>query len=399
MATIKYYLDKRRPKSDGTAQIKLSVSNGDRQLIGTGLYIHPDYWNSTKNWPKASYRHTARLGSQLHHIMGLAVDASLELPPSANAKTIAERIKSLLTPQDNAEGELKLLDVVDRFCKLKSERSTRLTYMRTRKYIEDYDPEATLDSVSRVWLEGFNLHMAKTSPSPNGRAIHMRNLRAVFNFAIDEELTANYPFRKFKIKTVATEKRAVSPAVLRRVFEWDVEEWQRPYRDFFELSFLLIGINAKDLLYLRPCDLRDGRLVFNRAKTKRLYSIMVQPEAMEIIERYRGQEHLLKFMDKRADYLQFIRQCNHALKTIGKTRQQGKRPEGEPIDNKLTTYVARHSWATIAAALDIPKETISAALGHGSNTVTDIYIDFDRRKVDRANRMVIDAVLSANLEL
>lgn len=126
---------------------------------------------------------------------------------------------------------------------------------------------------------------------------------------------------------------------------------------------------------------------------------MVQPEAMEIIERYRGQEHLLKFMDKRADYLQFIRQCNHALKTIGKTRQQGKRPEGEPIDNKLTTYVARHSWATIAAALDIPKETISAALGHGSNTVTDIYIDFDRRKVDRANRMVIDAVLSANLEL
>ena len=58
----------------------------------------------------------------------------------------------------------------------------------------------------------------------------------------------------------------------------------------------------------------------------------------------------------------------------------------------ITTYWARHTWATIAASLDIPKETIAAGLGHGGNTVTDIYIDFDRRKVDEANRRVIDWV-------
>ena len=59
----------------------------------------------------------------------------------------------------------------------------------------------------------------------------------------------------------------------------------------------------------------------------------------------------------------------------------------------FSMYWARHSWATIAAELDIPKETIAAALGHSSNTVTDIYINFDRAKIDRANRQVLDYVL------
>ena len=64
----------------------------------------------------------------------------------------------------------------------------------------------------------------------------------------------------------------------------------------------------------------------------------------------------------------------------------------EPIVPGLTTYWARHTWATIAASLDVPKETIAHALGHGNDTVTDIYIDFDKRKVDEANRKVLDFV-------
>lgn len=56
----------------------------------------------------------------------------------------------------------------------------------------------------------------------------------------------------------------------------------------------------------------------------------------------------------------------------------------------IIIHYARHSWATIAASLDIPKETIAAALGHGGNSVTDIYINFDQKKIDEANRKVID---------
>ena len=107
----------------------------------------------------------------------------------------------------------------------------------------------------------------------------MRNLRAVFNFAIDEGLTSWYPFRKFHIKTVKTAKRSLSVEDLRRLFATDVEPWQEPYLDFFKLSFVLVGINAVDLLHLTSGSIRSGRVEFNRSKTSRLYSLKVEPEA------------------------------------------------------------------------------------------------------------------------
>ena len=94
----------------------------------------------------------------------------------------------------------------------------------------------------------------------------------------------------------------------------------------------------------------------------------------------------------------FLRQAssfNENLQRIGGMKRVGRggKKVFTPLFPNLTTYWARHTWATIAASLDIPKETIAAALGHGGNTVTDIYIDFDQRKVDEANRKVIDWAL------
>ena len=84
-----------------------------------------------------------------------------------------------------------------------------------------------------------------------------------------------------------------------------------------------------------------------------------------------------------------------ALKDIGPYVRQGLggRKIRQPLFPKISQYWCRHTWATIAAELDIRKETIAAALGHGGNSVTDIYINFYMRKVDEANRRVIDYVL------
>ena len=84
-----------------------------------------------------------------------------------------------------------------------------------------------------------------------------------------------------------------------------------------------------------------------------------------------------------------------ALKQIGPVERHGLggKKTRHPLFPDLSQYWCRHTWATIAAELDIPKETIAAGLGHGGNTVTDIYIRFDLRKVDEANRRVIDYVL------
>lgn len=221
--------------------------------------------------------------------------------------------------------------------------------------------------------------MARTSPSVNARNIHLRNIRAAFNAAIDDGVTAAYPFRRFKIHPVATRKRNLKPAALRALFSADVPDWQQKYVDVFKLSFLLIGINIVDLLSLPPDADASGRIEYNRRKTHKFYSVKVEKEAKDIIDKYRGKKNLLNVADNCSNYRSFALRLNKNL---------------AEISAGVTTYWARHSWATIAASIDIPDDTIAAALGHsGANSTTAIYIQRDRRKVDAANRKVIDYVL------
>ena len=170
------------------------------------------------------------------------------------------------------------------------------------------------------------------------------------------------------------------------------EETTRKYHDIFKLSFLLIGINLTDLHGLKAIE--NGRIEYVRAKTHRPYSIKVEPEAMQIIRMYQGKDHLLIWGDKYKNSDDLLRRTNRGLRTIGPVKKNKRNEKTyEPLQPEITTYWARHTWATIAASLDIPRDTIAHALGHGNNTITDIYIDFDIRKVDEANRRVIDWVL------
>lgn len=111
------------------------------------------------------------------------------------------------------------------------------------------------------------------------------------------------------------------------------------------------------------------------------------PEAQAIMDKYKGEdEYLLNFIHMYKDYNGFKRGINYALKKITNS-------SGEVIDPNLSTYYARHSWATIAGHLEVPIETISAGLGHKfGNESSIIYINFDLAKVDATNRMVIDLV-------
>ncbi|WP_368666941.1 tyrosine-type recombinase/integrase [Dysgonomonas sp. 511] len=106
----------------------------------------------------------------------------------------------------------------------------------------------------------------------------------------------------------------------------------------------------------------------------------IEPEVKVLLDKFKEKDHMLCFRET-MNYKSFGIRLNKNLRKIGNSIG---------IEN-LTTYFLRHTWATIAASLDIPKETIAAALGHGGNTVTDIYINFDQKKIiDEANRKVMD---------
>ena len=404
MATIKFILDPRQ-KKDGTSSVMLKFNhNYFRKKINLGFSVISEYWNETTTAVSSKHKNYRQI-NQLLLVKKAAAEGVLLRHSSDNAdgEAIFSEIEMALFPEKAEEKSaekprrITLPEVMRRYAAMKKE-STRLTYERTLKHVEEFCTEGAndnLDEINKAWLTAFDAYLMPSCPSPNARGLHMRNLRAVLNYALDEELTDNYPFRRFKIKTVETAKRSLPVETMHEILTCEVEEWQIIYRDMFKLSFLLMGINFADLLNMKPGDLHDGRLEFNRAKTSRLYSMKVEPEAMDIIKRYKGTNHLLLIMDTRSDYIQFIRQTNNALRKIGTCERHGLggKKTITAICPDLSTYWARHSWATIAAGLDIPKETIAAALGHGGNTVTDIYIDFDRRKVDEANRKVIDRVL------
>lgn len=321
---------------------------------------------------------------------------------SMTAVDIKKHIDQLLHPE-KAEKEKEITEnkklFSTRFLKFADSKqpSTRKIYMHTYSRMEIFEGEhltkLKFEDITKDWLTSFEKFLSETSPSQNTRNIHFRNIRAVFNEAIDEDITTAYPFRRFKIRPVATAKRNLKVEDLRMLINYPCEKYAQKYLDMFKLMFMLIGINSIDLCHLK--EISNGRINYHRAKTKRLYSIKVEKEAMEIIEKYRGKNWLLNILDGYKDYHDFTKHMNNALKNIGPLKRSGLggKKERKPLFPNISSYWARHSWATIAASLDIPRDTIAHALGHGGNTVTDIYIDFDQQKVDDANRKVLDWVL------
>lgn len=285
------------------------------------------------------------------------------------------------------------IDYIRMFASEKTNRKTKSIYDQTFKKVRDYDASATFDSIDYRWLQGYEKRYSRMTT--NGRGISLRSIRAVFNWAIVNGYTDRYPFRQFKIKEERTRKRSLTIDQLRLLRDYPVQAWQEEYRDIFMLQFYLIGINISDLLELRK--LTDGRCVYRRKKTGRLYDIAVPPEAMEIINKYKGENYLINPLDRYKNVDNYVAHLNIGLKKIGACRcirdtHGNTRYEYDSLFPELSTYWSRHTWATIAASLDIPKETIGKSLGHyeWDSTTTDIYIAFDNRKIDEANRRVID---------
>lgn len=390
---VKYhlFLDQRRNAGAGMSQVKLYVYAGGRaSLVSTGVSIPAQWWSAEAQAVSARAIGADALNARLREVLEVAkyIYSRTDFATSAEA---AEALRQALM---NGIHHVHVADVFVEFGNSRVAEKTRRMYAHTldrlRDYCDNFD-DLCFGDISRGWLERFDGWLSRTC-GPNSRSVHLRNIRAVFNYAMDEGITDAYPFRKFKLPREVTRKRSLSVAQLRGLIAYQVEDYQRPYRDMWLLSFCLCGINMVDLCHLREVT-ADGRVEYNRAKTHRPYSIKVEPEAAAIIERYSGKAYLVDVIDTRNRYDEWLKRCNAALHDIGRAVRH---PSGckvvTPAFPGLTSYWARHTWATIAASLDIPRDTIAHALGHGGNTVTDIYIDYDLAKVDAANRKVLDWV-------
>ena len=273
MARLRFYHDKRKPLDDGKCPVTVSVSHcGTSALIPTGVSVKPEHWHPGDKETEPHIKKTctgyrvlnnaigAVHGRVQEELMKLIEDNSIL--PFKNATTLKNYINDKLKGAENTS----FTEYFQKFIEKIKTESTAATYQYTYGKIQEFSAGKTLwfEDITRQWLEVFDRSLSDLAV--NTRGIHMRNIRAVFNAAIDNEITtAPYPFRRFKIKKQETIKRSIPAEDIRKLYEFECEPHQRIYVDMFILLFLFRGMNIKDLSHLKEEDViqdEQGCFVF-----------------------------------------------------------------------------------------------------------------------------------------
>lgn len=263
---------------------------------------------------------------------------------------------------------------------------TLRSFMQFRGGIDICLSKLTKDVVEQyeAWLKGRGVKR-------NTSSFYLRNLRNVYNIAIDEGLTDDKQiFRKVYTGVDKTIKRAIWIESIRAIRKLDLRN--NPSleiaRDMMLFSFYMRGMSFVDLAYLSKKNFQGTRIVYCRKKTGQQLTIEVSSEAREIMKKYENDSQyllpIIKVEDgtERKQYKNAITMINRNLKKIGAM---------VGLSEPFTTYVMRHSWATIARNKGIELSVISEALGHVNEATTQIYLDsISTSKVDKANRSILD---------
>ena len=389
MATVKLYLDTRRIRSNNLYPLSIIVRHNNKAIyFATGYSVAPEYYNEqTITQEKTAEAKALRIAVQfkLNKIETLLqrLDEDGKLY-SMSIQMLKKHITKSL--KGNQSSSISISDTFLEVIELKRTEGTKRTYRTVLHAIEAFAPQETLDSVNKPWLFRFDNYLIEQRIKPNTRNTYLVRLHNVINYALDMEYISIDPFRRFKLPSEETKHRALSRAQLSYLRTMPLPERLQPARDFFFLSFFLIGINPTDLVHLQKEDYKDGRIQYRRAKTDKRYDIKVEPEAAALIEQHKSSgDALVQFYNPRKRKSP-IPEYYHAYERIA-ALSAGVLPV-------ITPYWARHSWATEAASLGVTDSVIAQALGHSNGfTTTRIYIKRDNTLVDKANRQVIDALL------
>ena len=286
-------------------------------------------------------------------------------------------------------------------------KATLNSYMRFRN-----NQDITLQEIDAEEMQSYEAYLKNVAKvCANTSSFYLRILRATYNKAVEKGLIPTpqqNPFKNVYTGITKTKKRAIPTTSVSSIKHWDATHdsnkltyKQELARDAFLMSFYLRGISFIDLAHLRKSDLKDGFISYTRSKTGQRLSIRWEKDMQDMVDKYQAETvsspYLFPFLasdtkrknrtilDKRKDELRLYHNAEsriaYHLKKLG--AKMG-------IQGKLTLYVARHSWATAARDSNISISVISEALGHNSETTTQIYLrSIQSSEVDDANAKIL----------
>ena len=400
MASIKV---KFRPSTnenkEGTIYYQIIQNRVIRQLkTDYRLYMHE--WNEAENSIIATNN------SRLNYMQSIEERIDWDV----------KRLQSIINQLENKRVKYTADDIIYTFQKQANEQSlfnfmqsiiaqlqqmgkqrTSETYRCTLKSFMQFreDKDVLLEDIDSDLMLMYEAYLRNKGLTKNSTSFYMRILRAVYNRAVEKDLTTNRnPFKHVYTGIDKTIKRAIPLKVIKQIKNLDLS--LQPSldfaRDMFLFSFYTRGMSFVDMAYLKKKDLANGILSYRRRKTGQQLFIRWEKCMQEIVEKYDTSQsnYLLSIIkpfneiDERTQYQNAMYLINRKLKDIGKMI-------GAQLP--LTMYVARHSWASVAKNKNVPISVISEGMGHDSEMTTQIYLaSLDTAVVDKANNMILNSL-------
>lgn len=405
-ATIRVTLYQSKTLANGEHPLMLVVTkNSRRKYHALGVSCHPDQWDFKKSLPKRTHPERLKIQTLIQKKVAELQSQALDLKMQDKEYTSESLLTAVHKPKGRGDVFAFFQEIIQRLVAQKKIGNAN-AYRDTLRALKVFLPKSKtllFSDIDLGFLNRFETHLRSRDLKETSISVYFRTLRALYNKAIQEKLVSlnYYPFRDFKISKFDTDtrKRAITKEEVKRIEALDLSHDPKLQlaQDVFMFSYYTQGINLTDIALMRWSDIKQNRLYYVRAKTGRSFNVGLMAPAVVILERCRQwsgghpDDYVFPILDRSRH--QTAVQIDNRIHRITREVNRGLKQIAVLVglDVPLTTYVARHTYATVLKQSNkVSVAVISEALGHESEAVTRTYLkSFENEVIDRANENLL----------
>ncbi len=389
---------KSKTLSNGEHPLMIRVcKDGKKKYKSLGVSVNPKFWNFEKNTLKPNspnYEYLSRIIADKASELSKEIVKLKSERKDFTASTLLEENSQQVKPRtvnDLFCEQIKRLQDEGRRGYMLSVKQVYNSLLMFNKHLDIY-----FTDVDVAFLRKYETWLRKQELAENTIGIRFRTLRAIYNLAIEQNLVKaeSYPFKKYKVSHLQEEtvKRSLSKQDIERILAYKSNNhYMRFPIDVFAFTYYCGGINFIDIANLTQANIMENKLIYKRHKTGKLIKIPLQPQAIELIKKYHNTESPYLFPILSPFHKTDEQKANRIHKVITKVNERLKQiGEALNLPITLTTYVARHSQATVMKKAGVPTAVIREIMGHSSERVTQIYLDsFDNEQINSAMKNLL----------
>jgi len=399
-ATVNVLCYRSKTLSNGEHPLMLCITKDrKRKYQSLGISVNPKYWDFERERPKANcpnkeliskitLEKEAEYQKQILEYRSEEKDFTASTLLAAKSNRIINK-----TVSDFYAEHIKYLKSVGKIGTAKTFNDSLNSLKRFTKSEMDF----YFTEIDVQWLDDYEEWLRNNKCKEITMSFFFRTLRSAFNKAMKKKYVKEeaYPFKEFKISKfdTTTEKRAITKDANKQIMNVRLEA-KRKYmplsKDLYVFSYLCGGINFTDMANLQYSNIENGKLSYVRHKTGKKITIPINTEAITIVNKYakdksRNDDYIFPILDKKK-HITEQQKFNRKHKVLGHVNKCLKEVSNAVgITTNLTTYVARHSFATVLKRSGVNIALIGEALGHRDTATTQIYLDsFENEQIDAA---------------